>query len=254
MDPASSGCEGQGRPEPWTCFCRTKWAYSLYLIWMGDIGAFSGNSVQVLRGYNCRCSGILEDYGWSWSFHWGATLEARARGTDPVNVDVTNRWRSFEGAMGHCPRLAMRDHYLTYGCSSPHCSDSQQTYKQIRGKRGEWTTKLKLHCSKSTQSITSSHGRSLQTQLPTCNSRNRTKRQHSGTQARPCLKVAKRLIRTKYCSFKDKTKRRNMSNKIATLYDYGFNVLDDSPCQHRDLLERKASYEEYSGTFVSMVP
>lgn len=142
----------------------------------------------------------------------------------------------------------------TYGCSSPHCSDSQQTYKQIRGKRGEWTTKLKLHCSKSTQSITSSHGRSLQTQLPTCNSRNRTKRQHSGTQARPCLKVAKRLIRTKYCSFKDKTKRRNMSNKIATLYDYGFNVLDDSPCQHRDLLERKASYEEYSGTFVSMVP
>jgi len=54
---------------------------------------------------------VLEEYGLSRSFRRGATSEARARGTDKDDVDLTNRWRTFEGAKGKRPRLAMRDHY-----------------------------------------------------------------------------------------------------------------------------------------------
>lgn len=54
---------------------------------------------------------VLEDYGISRSFRRGATSVARARGIDPADVDAVNRWRTFEGAKGHRPRLAMRDHY-----------------------------------------------------------------------------------------------------------------------------------------------
>jgi hypothetical protein len=54
---------------------------------------------------------VLEDYGISRSFRRGATSVARARGIDPADVDAVNRWRAFEGAKGHRPRLAMRDHY-----------------------------------------------------------------------------------------------------------------------------------------------
>jgi hypothetical protein len=54
---------------------------------------------------------VLEEYGLSRSFRRGATSEARARGIDRDDVDLTNRWRSFEGAKGKRPRMAMRDHY-----------------------------------------------------------------------------------------------------------------------------------------------
>jgi hypothetical protein len=54
---------------------------------------------------------VLEEYGLSRSFRRGATSEARARGVTGEDVDLTNRWRSFEGARGHRPRLTMRDHY-----------------------------------------------------------------------------------------------------------------------------------------------
>jgi hypothetical protein len=42
-------------------------------------------------------------------FRRGATSEARARGTDKDDVDLANRWRTFEGAKGKRPRMAMRD-------------------------------------------------------------------------------------------------------------------------------------------------
>ncbi len=54
---------------------------------------------------------VLEEYGLSRSFCRGATSEARARGTNAADIDVANRWRAFEEAKGHRPRLAMRDHY-----------------------------------------------------------------------------------------------------------------------------------------------
>jgi hypothetical protein len=54
---------------------------------------------------------VLEEYGISRSFRRGATSEARARGTNGDDIDLTNRWRNFEGARGRRPRLSMRDHY-----------------------------------------------------------------------------------------------------------------------------------------------
>jgi hypothetical protein len=54
---------------------------------------------------------VSEEFGISRSFRRGATSESRARGTSAADIDVANRWRSFEGAKGHRPRLAMRDHY-----------------------------------------------------------------------------------------------------------------------------------------------
>jgi hypothetical protein len=54
---------------------------------------------------------VSEEYGISRSFRRGATSEARARGVDPTDIDLANRWRSFEEAKGRRPRMAMRDHY-----------------------------------------------------------------------------------------------------------------------------------------------
>lgn len=54
---------------------------------------------------------VLEEYGISRSFRRGATSEARARGTSAADVDLVNRWRTFENAKGKRPRMAMRDHY-----------------------------------------------------------------------------------------------------------------------------------------------
>jgi len=54
---------------------------------------------------------VLEEYGLSRSFRRGATSEAKARGTQPDDVDLANRWHTFKGAKGKRPRLAMRDHY-----------------------------------------------------------------------------------------------------------------------------------------------
>jgi hypothetical protein len=54
---------------------------------------------------------VHEAYGLSRSFRRGATSEARARGVSPDDIDLTNRWRTFEHAKGRRPRQAMRDHY-----------------------------------------------------------------------------------------------------------------------------------------------
>jgi hypothetical protein len=54
---------------------------------------------------------VLEDFGLSRSFRRGATSEAYARGIDRDDVDLTNRLKTFEGAKGKRPRMAMRDHY-----------------------------------------------------------------------------------------------------------------------------------------------
>lgn len=54
---------------------------------------------------------VHDVYGISRSFRRGATSEARARGVNPEDIDLINRWRTFEHAKGRRPRLAMRDHY-----------------------------------------------------------------------------------------------------------------------------------------------
>jgi len=62
---------------------------------------------------------VLEDYGISRSFRCRATSEARARRVKPADIDIANRWRSFQDAKGHRPRLAMRDHYLDIRLTIP---------------------------------------------------------------------------------------------------------------------------------------
>jgi hypothetical protein len=54
---------------------------------------------------------VHDAYGISRSFRRGATSEARARGVAPDDIDLVNRWRTFEHAKGRRPRQAMRDHY-----------------------------------------------------------------------------------------------------------------------------------------------
>jgi hypothetical protein len=54
---------------------------------------------------------MLEEYGLSRSFRRGAKLEARSHGVAAEDVDLTNRWPTFEGARGHL-RLTMHDHNL----------------------------------------------------------------------------------------------------------------------------------------------
>ena len=54
---------------------------------------------------------VYEEYGVNRSFQWGATSEARTRGVAPEDIDLINRWRSFESAKGKRPRMSMRDHY-----------------------------------------------------------------------------------------------------------------------------------------------
>ena len=54
---------------------------------------------------------VFEEYGISRSFRRGGTSTARARGVNGDDVDIINRWRNFENAKGHRPRMKMRDHY-----------------------------------------------------------------------------------------------------------------------------------------------
>jgi hypothetical protein len=54
---------------------------------------------------------VHEEYGLSRSFHRGSTSEARSRQVDDRDVDLANRWRTFDNANGRRPRLAMHDHY-----------------------------------------------------------------------------------------------------------------------------------------------
>ena len=54
---------------------------------------------------------VYEEYGLSRSFHHGSTSEARAQKVDNRDVDLANRWHSFENSKGPRPRMAMHDHY-----------------------------------------------------------------------------------------------------------------------------------------------
>lgn len=53
---------------------------------------------------------VHEEYGLNRSFHRGSTSEARSRNVPGRDVDLANRWHSFENAKGCRPRLAMHDH------------------------------------------------------------------------------------------------------------------------------------------------
>ena len=54
---------------------------------------------------------VYEAYGLSRSFRRGSTSEARSRKVSEGDINLTNRWRTFEHAKGRHPRLAMQDHY-----------------------------------------------------------------------------------------------------------------------------------------------
>jgi hypothetical protein len=54
---------------------------------------------------------IYEHFGISRSFRRGATSTARVRGVTDRQVDMINRWRSFENSKGRRPQLSMHDHY-----------------------------------------------------------------------------------------------------------------------------------------------
>jgi len=54
---------------------------------------------------------VYEEYGLSRSFRRGSTSEARSRGVQDSDVNLINRWRTFDNSQGRRPRLSMADHY-----------------------------------------------------------------------------------------------------------------------------------------------
>lgn len=54
---------------------------------------------------------VYEDYGISRSFRRGATTEARNKRVGEEDINLMNRWRTFESAKGKRPRMRMQDHY-----------------------------------------------------------------------------------------------------------------------------------------------
>jgi hypothetical protein len=54
---------------------------------------------------------VYDSYGISRSFRRGATSEACATGVSPEDIDLINRWRTFEHGKGRRPCQVMRDHY-----------------------------------------------------------------------------------------------------------------------------------------------
>lgn len=54
---------------------------------------------------------VYEEYGISRSFRRGATTEARNKRVSEEDINLMNRWRSFENAKGRRPRMNMQDHY-----------------------------------------------------------------------------------------------------------------------------------------------
>jgi hypothetical protein len=54
---------------------------------------------------------VYEEYGLSRSFRRGSTSEARSRNVSEADINLTNRWRTFDKAKGRYPRLSMQDHY-----------------------------------------------------------------------------------------------------------------------------------------------
>jgi len=55
---------------------------------------------------------VYEEFGLSRSFRRGSTSEARSRRVAESDVNLANRWRTFETAKGRYPRLSMQEHYL----------------------------------------------------------------------------------------------------------------------------------------------
>jgi len=53
---------------------------------------------------------VHKEYGISKSFRRGSTSKARAQKEDDRDVDLINRWRTFDQARGRRPRLTMHDH------------------------------------------------------------------------------------------------------------------------------------------------
>jgi hypothetical protein len=54
---------------------------------------------------------VYEEFGLRRSFRRGSTSEARSRNVAESDVNLANRWRTFENAKGRYPRLNMQDHY-----------------------------------------------------------------------------------------------------------------------------------------------
>jgi hypothetical protein len=54
---------------------------------------------------------VYDEYGLSRSFRRGSTSEARSQAVQENDINLANRWRTFDNAQGRCPRLAMADHY-----------------------------------------------------------------------------------------------------------------------------------------------
>ncbi len=54
---------------------------------------------------------VHEEYGLNRSFWQGSTSEACSRKIADRDVDLANRWRTFENAKGRRPWMAMKDHY-----------------------------------------------------------------------------------------------------------------------------------------------
>ena len=54
---------------------------------------------------------VYDEYGLSRSFRRGSTSEARSQAVQENDINLANRWWTFDNAQGRCPRLAMADHY-----------------------------------------------------------------------------------------------------------------------------------------------
>jgi len=54
---------------------------------------------------------VYDEYGISRSFRRGSTSEARSRSVLESDINLANRWRTFDHAQGRRPRLTMADHY-----------------------------------------------------------------------------------------------------------------------------------------------
>jgi hypothetical protein len=54
---------------------------------------------------------VYEEYGLSRSFRRGSTSEARSRGVQDSDVNLINRWRTFDNSQGRHPRFSMANHY-----------------------------------------------------------------------------------------------------------------------------------------------
>jgi hypothetical protein len=76
---------------------------------------------------------VYEEYGISRSFGWGATTEARNKKVSDSDIDLMNRWRGFDNARGHRPRMRMQDHYSDISQMIPALLRFSQALKENSG-------------------------------------------------------------------------------------------------------------------------